>query len=316
MIAVTGAHGFVGQAVLRRLAGAGLEAAGIVRRAGAVPIAREWAFDATDFAGIGAAWPTWLRCDVVIHLAARVHVMDDHEANPLTAYRRTNVEGTLRVAQAAREIGARRFVYVSSIKAVGESSSGRPPLGERDAPRPLDPYGRSKREAELALAEFGARTGMDIVIVRPPLVYGPGVRANFLRLMDAVSRRVPLPLGAIEARRSLVFVDNLADALVRCAIDAPAAGQLFHVADAHDPGVAELVRLIGEALEIRPRLIPVPESWLRAAGRLIGRSAQVDRLAGELRLDTRHIQSVLGWRPPFTLEAGLRETARWYRDTH
>lgn len=313
MIAVTGANGFVGQAVLRRLAEYGHDAAGIVRRAQPAPIAREWVFDATDFAGIDTAWPDWLRCDAMIHLAARVHVMDDLDSDPMAAYRHTNVDGTLRVAEAARRAGARRFVYASSIKAVGESSLGREPLGERDEPRPDDPYGRSKLEAEHALREFGARSGMEIVVVRPPLVYGPGVRANFLRLMDAVSKGVPLPLGAVHARRSLIFVDNLADALVRCAVDTAAAGETFHVADGRDPGVAELVRLIAAALHVRPHLIPVPAAWLRAAGRLTGRSAQIDRLAGELRLDTTHIRDVLGWHPPFDLEAGLRETARWYR---
>ncbi|MDI9679805.1 NAD-dependent epimerase/dehydratase family protein [Burkholderia cenocepacia] len=316
MIAVTGANGFVGQAVLRRLAGYGHDAAGIVRRAQVQPIAREWVFDAADFSGIEAAWPDWLRCDAVIHLAARVHVMDDDDANPLAAYRRTNVDGALRVAQAARRAGARRFVYASSIKAVGESSGGRAPLDECDEPHPDDPYGRSKLEAEQALREFGVRSGMEIVIVRPPLVYGPGVRANFLRLMGAVAKGVPLPLGAVDARRSLVFVDNLADALVRCAVDAAAAGETFHVADDHDPGVAELVRLMAAALDIRPCLIPIPPAWLHAAGRLTGRSAQIDRLAGELRLDTRHIREVLSWQPPFTLKDGLRETARWYRTTH
>ncbi|KVM87852.1 NAD-dependent epimerase/dehydratase family protein [Burkholderia stagnalis] len=316
MIVVTGANGFVGQAVLRRLAEYGHDAVGIVRRTQPVPIAREWVFDAADFAGIDTAWPDWLTCDAVIHLAARVHVMDDRETDPMAAYRRTNVEGTLRVANAARRAGARRFVYASSIKAVGESSSGREPLGERDEPHPSDAYGRSKHEAEQALREFGRRSGMEIVIVRPPLVYGPGVRANFLRLMDAVSKGVPLPLGAVDARRSLVFVNNLADALMRCAVDAAAAGETFHIADGRDPGVAELVRLIATALGVRPRLVPVPVAWLRAAGRLTGRSAQIDRLAGELRLDTRHIRDVLAWRPPFDLEDGLRQTARWYRAIH
>lgn len=313
MIAVTGANGFVGQAVLRRLVEYGCDAVGIARRAQSVPIAREWVFDAADFAGIDTAWPEWLRCDAVIHLAARVHVMGEPDVDAITAYRRTNVDGALRVADAARRMGAQRFVYVSSIKAVGESSCGQQPLDERAEARPDDPYGRSKLEAEHALREFGAHSGMEIVVVRPPLVYGPGVRANFLRLMEAVWKGVPLPLGAVRARRSVIFVDNLADALVQCAVDAAAAGQTFHVSDGRDPEVAELVRLIAAALGVHPRLIPMPPAWLRAAGRLTGRSTQIDRLVGELRVDTRHIRDVLGWQPLFDLEDGLRATARWYR---
>ncbi|HEF5153997.1 TPA: NAD-dependent epimerase/dehydratase family protein [Burkholderia multivorans] len=316
MIAVTGANGFVGQALLRRLVEYGRDAVGIARRAQSAPIAREWVFPVADFAGIQTAWPDWLRCDAVIHLAARVHVMHESDADSMTAYRLTNVEGALRVADAARRTGARRFVYVSSIKAVGESSYGREPLDEYAEACPEDSYGRSKLEAEHALREFGVHSGMEIVVVRPPLVYGPGVRANFLRLVGAVSKGVPLPLGAVRARRSVVFVDNLADALVHCAVDAAAAGETFHVSDGYDPEVAELVRLIAAELGVRPRLISVPPAWLRAAGRLTGSSGQINRLVGELRLDTRHIRDLLSWQPPFGLEDGLRATARWYRTGH
>ncbi|OJA26977.1 NAD-dependent epimerase/dehydratase family protein [Burkholderia ubonensis] len=313
MIVVTGANGFVGRSVARALERRGLEVIGIVRRPQAEPVGWECVFDRPDFEGIGEHLPNWGKCDAVIHLAARVHVMTDRSIDPLDAYRQTNVRGTLRIAEAAARAGARRFVYVSSIKAVGESSSGRAPLSERDKPMPSDPYGLSKLEAEIALREFGRRSGLEIVVVRPPLVYGPGVRANFLSLMDAVAKRVPLPLGAISARRSLIFVENLADVVTHCALEASAVNETFHVADSHDPGVAELVQLIGQALDVRPRLIPVPVSWLMTAGRLTGRMSQVERLAGELRVDTEYVRTILGWKPPFDLEAGLLQTAAWYR---
>ncbi|KVT83597.1 NAD-dependent dehydratase [Burkholderia ubonensis] len=313
MIVITGANGFVGRSLARALERRGLDVTGVVRQPQSKFVGREWVFDQPDFDGIAEHWPNWAKCEAVVHLAARVHVMKDHAVDPLDAYRQTNVCGTLRVAEAAARAGASRFVYVSSIKAIGESSAGIAPLSERDEPKPLDPYGISKLEAEIALREFGCRSGLEIVVVRPPLVYGPGVRANFLSLMDAVAKGKPLPVGAISARRSLIFVENLADALAHCVLDAPAAGETFHVADSRDPSVAELVRLIGRALDVQPRLIPVPVSWLRAAGRLTGRMAQIERIAGELRIDTTHISNVLGWTPPFDLEAGLRQTAVWYR---
>ncbi|WP_413658170.1 UDP-glucose 4-epimerase family protein [Paraburkholderia phenoliruptrix] len=315
-VLVTGANGFVGKAVSRALLQRGDTVAGLVRRAHtAEEGVREWHFDAADFQGIEERWPTDMQCDAVIHLAARVHVMRDTIADPPTAYRATNVSGALRVAAAARRAGARRFVFVSSIKAVGESSTGRP-IAETDEPAPTDPYGISKLEAERALTEYGRSSGMEIVIVRPPLVYGPGVRANFLQLMSAVARGIPLPLGAIEARRSLVFVDNLADALVHCATDPRAAGETFHVTDGRDLSVSELARALAMQLHAPARLVPVPVGVLRLAGRVTGRSAAVDRLVGELRLDSSHICERLGWYPPHTVEHGLLETAAWYRATH
>jgi nucleoside-diphosphate-sugar epimerase len=315
-VLITGANGFVGKAASRALLQRGDRVVGVVRTAQtAAPGVREWLFDADDFESIEQRWPVAMQCDAVIHCAARVHMMHETLADPIAAYRATNVTGALRVAAAARRAGACRFVYVSSIKAVGECSVGRP-IKETDESAPSDPYGISKLEAERALLAYGRESGLEIVIVRPPLVYGPGVRANFLQLMNAVARGVPLPLGAIAARRSLVFVDNLADALVHCAVDPRAAGQTFHVTDGHDLSVAELARALAVQLHAPARLVPVPVGVLRLAGRLTGRSAQVDRLIGELRLDSSHICERLGWHPPHTVEHGLLETAAWYRSTH
>jgi UDP-glucose 4-epimerase len=315
-VLITGANGFVGKAVSKALLQRGDRVAGVVRRARtAAEGVREWLLDTDDFQGIEQRWPVALQCDSVIHLAARVHVMHDTTTDPLAAYRATNVDGALRVAAAARRAGARRFVFVSSIKAVAESSIGQP-IKETDPPAPSDPYGISKLEAERALLDYGRESGLEIVIVRPPLVYGPGVRANFLQLMGAIAKGVPLPLGAIVARRSLVFVDNLADALVHCITDPRAAGHTFHVTDGRDLSVSELARALATQLHAPQRLLPVPVGVLRLAGRLTGRSAQVDRLIGELRLDSSHICECLGWYAPHTVEHGLLVTAAWYRSTH
>jgi UDP-glucose 4-epimerase len=313
---VSGANGFVGRALCRALLDAGHRVTGLVRRSGGcVDGVNEWVDASVDYSGIAHNWPTGLKADCVVHLAARVHVMHDTATDPDAAFRATNVDGTLRLAAAARQHGVPRFVFVSSIKAIAEQNHEQS-LREDDPPRPEDAYGRSKRAAEDALTRLGDDTGLEIVIVRPPLVYGPQVRANFLRLMDAVWRGVPVPLGGADARRSMVYVGNLADALVHCATNPRAARQCFHVADSDAPTVAELVRALGRHLGKPARLLPVPAAWLRVAGRLTGRTAQVDRLIGSLQVDTSHIRDVLGWQPPFSTDEGLAATADWYRSTH
>ncbi|MBN3763268.1 SDR family oxidoreductase [Burkholderia sp. Ac-20365] len=315
-VVVSGANGFVGRALCRALLDAGHRVTGLVRRSGGcVDGVAEWVDASADYSGIAQNWLVGLNADCVVHLAARVHVMNDTAADPDAAFRATNVDGTLRLAAAARQHGVPRFVFVSSIKAVAEGDGGQS-LRENAPPRPEDAYGRSKRAAEEALTRLGNDTGLEIVIVRPPLVYGPQVRANFLRLIDAVWWGIPLPLGGADARRSMVYVGNLADALVHCATDPRAARQCFHVADSDAPTVAELVRALGRHLGKPARLLHVPAAWLRMVGRLTGRSAQVDRLIGSLQVDTSHIRNVLGWQPPFSTEEGLAATVDWYRSTH
>lgn len=310
-ILVTGANGFVGRALSRALLVDGHAVTGLVRRSGGcIDGVSEWCFDGRDFAGLADA--NWPELDCVVHLAARVHVMSDTAADPDAAFRAANVDGALRVADAARRHGVRRFVLVSSVKAITESDEGTP-LSEATQARPADPYGRSKHDAELALRKFGDESGLDVVIVRPPLVYGPEVRANFLRMLDIVSRGVPLPFGSITARRSVVYLDNLADALLCCAIDSRAAHGCFHVADDDAPTVAELLRMVAAALGRPARLLSFPEAWLRMLGRVSGRSAQIDRLVGSLQLNTGHIRQQLGWRSPHTTREGLAATVDWYR---
>jgi UDP-glucose 4-epimerase len=314
-LVITGANGFVGRAVCSFALAQGHEVIALVRRqGGCVEGVREWVHDAPDFDGLAAAWPASLKADCVIHLAARVHVMRDRAIDPLAAFRATNVEGTLRVAKAAHQRGVRRFVFASSIKAIAEVDPGRP-LREDDPALPEDAYGRSKLDAETALGQLGERTGLEVVIIRPPLVYGPGVRANFLSLMSAVEKGFPLPVASVKARRSLLYVDNLADAILRCATDPRAMTGCFHVADDESPTVAELARLMSKYLGKPARLLPMPPIWLRLAGRMTGRLPEVQRLTCDLRLDSARIRGQLGWRPCYSLDEGLERTVRWYRST-
>jgi UDP-glucose 4-epimerase len=261
----------------------------------------------------GADWSGALAgIDVVVHLAARVHVMRDESSCPLAVYRRTNTEGTIRLANAAAAAGVRRLVFVSSIKVNGETSGGTP-FSETNAPAPRDPYGMSKWEAEQALHRLSTERGLEVVVLRPPLMYGPGVRANFLRLLEGVSRGVPFPFGAVENRRSLLFVGNFADALLRCVEHPAAAGQTFLVSDGGAVSSAELVRVLAQALGRGPRLIRIPPSFLRAIGRLTGREEIILRVAGSLEVDSSKIRRLLHWAPPYTLEQGIRETVDWWR---
>jgi UDP-glucose 4-epimerase len=315
-IAITGANGFVGRAVSRALLARGIGATGLVRHDAQC----EPGVDVRHIDGLDSIAPdAFAGCDAVIHLAARVHVMTDAAAQKtsealLNAYRAINVDGTLAAAEAARRAGVTRFVLMSSIKALGESDPGRP-FTEDDARNPPDAYGVSKAEAEVKLLEFGSRTGLEIAIVRPPLVYGPGVRANFLAMMRAIARGIPLPLGAIDARRSLVSVDNLASATIECALNPAAAGRLFHVTDGYDPSVAELARKLGAHLGRPARLVPVPAGLLRGLARVAGKTAQIDRLTGSLRVDSHRIRDALGWQAPQSLDEGLAATAAWFRST-
>ncbi|MFT0171991.1 NAD-dependent epimerase/dehydratase family protein [Paraburkholderia mimosarum] len=316
-VVVTGANGFVGRALCRTLLDNGHRLTGIVRRAGTVPAgAVESVHTTPDFADIDTHWPAVSGdVDCVVHLAARVHVMNEPESDDTQrAFDQTNVEGTLRVARAAQRNGVRRFIYVSSIKAIAGSGGTREPLREDAVAQPDDAYGRSKLAAERSLADLRRETGLDVVIVRPPLVYGPYVGANFRKMLDTVWSGTPLPFGAVDAQRSLLFVDNLADALMHCASDARAANGCFHLADDGAPSVADLLRAIGKHLGRPARLVPVPVSLLKLAGRLTGRTAQIERLTESLVLDSSAIrQQLCGWHPPYTLDAGLQATAEWYR---
>lgn len=248
--------------------------------------------------------------DAVVHTAARVHVLNEVAADPLAAFRRVNVEGTTQLARQAVAAGVKRFVFVSSIKVNGESTSLGHSFRADDNPLPSDPYGISKLEAEGALREISADSGMELVIVRPPLVYGPGVKANFAAMMKWLGRGVPMPLGAIENRRSLVALDNLVDLLVRCVQHPAAGGQIFLVSDGEDVSTTQLLREMGSALGCKARLIPLPAAWLEWGASLIGKREVARRLCGSLQVDIEKTRTMLQWQPPISLAEGLKRTVK------
>ena len=306
MVAVTGADGFVGRALCSALEAHGTSVRRLQRRSGG----DNRAFAVGDI-GPDTDWSAALRgVHDIVHLAARVHVMGDTTTDPLAEYRRVNVEGTRALARAAVTAGVARLVFLSSVKVNGEST--RRPFTEGDTPAPQDPYGVSKWEAEQALTQVARGSAMQWVILRPPLLYGPGVGANFLRLMHAVARGLPLPLAAIDNRRSLLYLGNLVNAIRVCLSEPGAGDQLFLLSDGEDVSSAQLVRRLAAALQVRARLLPMPAAWLRLAGRFTGRSAAVERLIGSLQVDSSRFRATLRWSPPFSLEQGLAETARWY----
>jgi nucleoside-diphosphate-sugar epimerase len=249
--------------------------------------------------------------DCVVHLAARTHVIHDTASDPLAEYRRINLDATAALARAAAAAGVRRLVFLSSIKVNGERTASTP-FTEDDVPRPEDAYGTSKWEAEQALWKIAAETKLEVVVLRAPLVYGPGVKGNFLKLMNAVAHGIPLPLASLHNHRSLIYVGNLVAALISCIERPAAAGKTFLVADDGDISTPELIRAMATALGTPARLVSFPPALLYTAAALFGKTAAVSRLAGSLQLDSSRIRHVLGWQPEYTLKQGLAETARWY----
>ena len=232
--------------------------------------------------------------------------MHETESDALAAYRAVNVDGSRRLAEQAAAAGVRRLVFLSSIGVLGVHTNGRGPFIVSDEPNPVENYAISKCEAEQVLWAVAANTGMEVVVLRPPLVYGPGVKGNFLRLLRWVARGVPLPLGAVQNQRSLVGLDNLVDLLIRCVDHPAAAGQTFLVSDGQDLSTPELIRQLARAMHKSPRLIPVPVPLLRLAGRALGKQAEVDRLVGSLQIDSSFTRETLGWVPPVSVEAGMQ----------
>ena len=304
LVAITGATGFVGRALVARLLARGEAVRGAVR--GPTPTDAQCELVQVGAVDGSTDWREALAgADSVIHLAARTHSLGERGGGSLADYRSLNVEGTRRLAESAAETGVRRLVFLSSIKVNGERTFERP-FTAWDPPAPEDAYGISKWEAEQALAEVSARTGLETVVLRPPLVYGPGVRANFARLIRGVQRGVPLPLGAVNNRRSLVGLDNLLDLLLRCVEHPAAAGQTFLVSDGEDLSTPELIRRLARAMERRARLFPLPLAVLRMAGQLTGRSAEMSRLLTSLQVDIEHTRDTLDWSPPVSVDEGLK----------
>lgn len=335
-ILVTGASGFVGSATCAWLVAQGLAVVGAVRQLPTRPLA------GVDYRSVGdldagTDWrDTLAGVDAVVHCAARVHVMRETATDPLAAFRSANVAGTEQLARQAAAAGVKRLVFISSIKVNGEETA--PPLpnplprGERelaisltrgtrgnfredDAPAPQDSYGQTKWEAEAMLARVAQETGLEVVVVRPPLVYGPGVKGNLARLLSWVERGVPLPLAGIRNARSLIGIDNLASALHACLTHRAATGRTYLVRDGEDVSTPELVRRLGQHLGKPARLFALPAPLLEGLAGLAGRRADVQRLTGSLIVDDSLIRRELGWVPPRTLDEGLAQMARAWLDS-
>ncbi len=250
--------------------------------------------------------------DSVIHCAARVHVMSDTEVDPLAAFRKVNVEGTLNLAEQAVRAGVRRFVFISSIKVNGEGTRSGKPYAADDTPAPSDPYGVSKLEAEQGLLALAGRTAMEVVIIRPVLVYGPGVKANFLNMMRWLDKGIPLPFGAIDNRRSLVALDNLVDLIITAINHPAAANQIFLISDGEDLSTTQLLRRTAAALGKNARLLPVPSWMLSSAAKLVGKDALSQRLCGSLQVDIQKTRTLLQWNPPVSVNDALKTVATQY----
>ncbi|OBP15333.1 hypothetical protein A5320_08190 [Rheinheimera sp. SA_1] len=303
-ILLTGSHGFVGSALRQHLcASEQYELVTIGRRALA-----EQSHFVVELSHESDCSVAMSGIDVVIHTAARVHMMNDKAADPLAAFRQMNTETTLTLARQAAVAGVKRFIFLSSLKVMGDAKANQQAFDAKQSPMPSDPYGISKFEAEQGLMEISSQTGMEVVIIRPPLVYGPGVKANFRQLIALMSRQLPLPLGSVDNKRSLVALPNLVD-LILCCINHPAAAnRTFMVSDNHDLSTPELMQLIAEALEKRAWLVPVPVSLLKFIGNITGKSAVIDRLCGSLQVDMTDTLKTLDWRPPVSVKLGITQT--------
>jgi nucleoside-diphosphate-sugar epimerase len=312
MILVTGASGFVGSALVTRLTAAGRPVLAGVRRAGSAAPAGVRTREVGDLGSVQDLRAALDGVTCVVHAAARVHQLDDRAADPLAAFRQVNVAGTRALAQQAHAAGVRRFVFVSSIKVNGEATAPGRPYTSADVPQPLDAYGISKHEAEIELRELAAATGLEVAIVRPTLVYGPGVRANFRALMGLLRKGLPLPFGAIHNQRSFVGIENLVDILMRCIEVPEASGGTFLASDDEDLSTTLLLRRLGAALGVRPRLLPVPAGMLVAIAAVLGQKERIRRLCENLQVDVSNTRRVLGWAPRVNVEEGFAMTAKHF----
>lgn len=312
-VLVTGASGFVGRQLTSCLLKRNIEVRAVVRNTNTEILAsRICLIPKVDHK---TDWSMALQdLNVIFHLAARVHVMQDQAKNPLQEFLKVNLHATMNLARQAAAAGVKRFVYVSSIKVNGEHTTSQP-FRETDTVAPQDPYAISKCQAEQALMQLARETGMEVVIVRPPLVYGPGVKANFLSLLRIASCCLPLPLASIRNQRSLIFVGNLVDSLILCASHPAAAGQVYLVSDGQAVSTPTLVRHIAHAMHVPALLWPFPVCLMRLVARLIGKTTTVERLTDSLLIDDSKIRTQLDWQPTYSLEQGIKLTVDWYLQT-
>lgn len=311
-VLVTGANGFIGRPLCEEMLRQGWQVKAAVR----LPNQLTGVAEAITVKDIDrdTDWTDAVRgVDVIIHLAARVHVMKETAADPLVEFLKVNLHGTVNLAQQAARAGVKRLVYVSSIGVNGSQTNARLPFTEADNPEPHNAYALSKWQAEQALHRIAQETGLEVVIVRPPLVYGPAAKGNFPQLLEAIDKGIPLPLKGANNARSLIYVGNLVDALIACATHPAAAGRTYLVSDGEDVSTAVLVEKIAQALGRNSRSFYFPPGLIWFMAGLLGRSEQVGKLFGSLRISDQRIRSELGWIPPYSLEQGLRVAADWYR---
>lgn len=309
-VLITGATGFVGRHLMTHLA----------QRPDMTPVAGLRTIGLADgpegllLGSIGTdPPPSMAGFDSVVHCAARVHVMQDNAVDPLAEFRRLNVAGSVALAERASSDGVKRFIYLSSAKANGERTSPGSPFAPQDDPSPVDPYGVSKAEGEVALRAVAERTGLELVIVRPVLVYGPGVKGNFINLLRWLDKGVPLPLAGVENRRSIVSVTNVCDLIATCLVHGRAPGKVFFAADGQSLSTTELLNTLAGHLGRRPRLFRLPSALVAMGARLAGRSDQYDRLFGTLEVSIEANRAELGWAPPQSSNEGLKQTVDWFR---
>lgn len=314
-ILITGGAGFVGASLCSRLSSGGCWNVSAAMRGS---VTGDVSASRCNQVAVGEIGPDtdWsaivTEVDFIVHLAARVHVMRDSVLDPLAEFRRVNVAGTLNLAKQAASAGVRRFVFISSVKVNGEETLPGSPFKETDSPAPQDAYAISKLEAEQGLLALVAESGMEVVIIRPPLVYGPGVKANFLSMMRWLARGVPLPFGAMKNQRSLVALDNLIDFIVTCLEHPAAANQIFLVSDGEDMSTTELLRRTAAALGKSARLLPVSQAILALSFKMVHQDALSQRLCGSLQLDITKARNLLGWNPPVSVDAALMKTAHHF----
>ncbi len=305
-ILITGANGFVGKILCAELLQHALAIKTVVR---SMNIDNKKNQLVVDSINAKTDWTAALKdMDVVIHLAARVHVMKDKSLDPLEEFRKVNVDGTLTLATQAAKAGVKRFIFISSIKVNGEFTELNKPFTEQDAANPQDAYAISKHEAEQGLLLIAQQTGMEVVIIRPPLIYGAGVKANFASMLKAIKRGFPLPLGAVHNKRSFVYVGNLVSLIVRCIDHSAAKNQVFLVSDDHDLSTTELLQQCATALRVKSRLLPVPQNLIKAFAALLNKQAVAQRLCGNLQVDISKTCNLLDWKPPTTVADGLKAT--------
>ncbi len=306
-ILVTGANGFVGRAVCNELL---LQGFGVL-----CAVRNHFQLDGASIIKIPGLegqvnWSEWLAgVDCIVHCAARAHIMNDVSPNPDDEYRKVNAKATLALAKQAAECGVKRFILLSTIKVNGEQTQKGKPFTEADLPNPQDAYGRSKLEAETGLFLIAEETGMEVVVLRPVLVYGPGVKANFASMMKVLQRGIPLPFGAVHNKRSFIYIENLVSLVRRCIDHPAAANQVFLAAEGFDMSTTDLLKACASALGVKARLLPVPQTLLVLFAKLLGKPEVAQRLCGSLQVDINKARQRLGWTAPFTLTEGLKATA-------